>query len=204
MSNHPLRNAVFLTDEAGDAQPALGTVLPSSLGQKAMASSLAVAIASDQSRIGVDGDVTLISVTPTLDTSAYAAGDLLFDLTAVLAAVATAGDTCYVHSLTVIDKDSQAKAMDVYVAQGSTSLGTLNAAPNISDANVVANQMQLLCQIGTGDYVTLSGASIATIKNLGLPLKTSGSTSFYIGAVTQGAPTQTASGIVLLVGVARK
>jgi len=143
-----------------------------------------------------------VSVTPTCDTSAYAAGDLLFDMTAISNAALTAGDTVLIQSLTVIDKDAQAKAMDVYIGSGNTTLGTLNSAPNISDANIAANDLQLLCQIGTGDYATISGASVATIKNLALPVQ-SVTTTLYIGAVTQGAPTQTASGLVLRIGIVR-
>ena len=152
--------------------------------------------------VSAAGDGDLIAITPTCDTNIYASGDLLFDLTAVANAVRSNGDVAYIKSLTVIDKDAQGTAMDIYVSTGSTTMGTLNSAPNISDANIVANQMQLLCQIATSDYATLSGAKIASLEISKAVEAAAGTRSIYIGAVTQGGtPTYTASGLVLLVGL---
>src|SRR5512133_1698421 len=68
--------------------------------------------------LGADGTATdwtgvvstsdiVVTVTPTVDTSAYAAGDLLFDSTEVANAVRANGSTCILQSLTVIDKGDQ-------------------------------------------------------------------------------------------------
>lgn len=157
---------------------------------------------SDAMPMPAKGDGDVIAITPTCDTSIYASGDLLFDLTAVANAVRANGDIAYIKSLTLIDKDAQGVAMDIYVSTGSTTMGTLNAAPSISDANIVANQMQLLCQIATSDYATLSGAKVATLEVSRMVEAAAASRSIYIGAVTQGGtPTYTASGLVLLVGL---
>lgn len=162
--------------------------------------------ASGGTPMTVQGDGITVAVTPVLSVAgAYADGNLLFDLTAVSSAVLAAGDECYVQSLTVIDKDAEGIAMDVYVSQGTTSLGTIRSAPNITDANIVANQLQRLCKIVTGDYDTVSAAKIATMGNLALPIKTGAGTSFSIGAIARSAATFTAADdIVLLVGIARK
>lgn len=185
---------------------AITDVMPAALGQGTMAQSARVVLASDHSVISVSGDGDVIAVTPTVDNNvAYAAGDLLFDLTTITNAVRAIGEVAYIKSLTVIDKDAQGIAMDVYVGNANTSLGTVNSAPNISDANVAANSIQRLCQIGSGDYSTLSGTKIATRDDISLEIKAAGgSRALYIAAVTQGAPTQTTGGLVLLVGLAWK
>lgn len=162
-------------------------------------------LVSDGTTINVQGSAIVVTLTPTASTSAYVDGDIFFDLTEVLNAVLAAGDTCYVQSITVIDKDAEGLALDIYVAQGSTSLGTVSSAPSISDANIVANVMQRLCQFATSDYTTLNGAKIASIGNLAFPVKTSGSTSFWLGAIARsGATLSSTSDIVVLVGIARK
>lgn len=153
--------------------------------------------------IAVAGDGDVIAVTPTVDTSAYANGDLVFDLTAITNAVRVAGETAFIKSLTIIDKDAQGAALDIWVAQGNTTLGALNAAPNITDANIAANRMHFLASILAGDYKTLSGAKIATRQDLSLEVKAGSATrDYYIAAVSNGStPTYTAGGLVLLVGV---
>lgn len=152
----------------------------------------------------VVGDGDLVTVTPTLDTNVYAGGDLVFDLTAIAGAVREIGDIGYLKSLTIIDKNAQGTALDIYVAQGSASFGTLNSAPNISAANIAANQVQLLTSFLASDYKTLSGARIATRQDLALEIKAAwGTRDYYIAAVAQSGqtPTYTAGGLVLLVGV---
>lgn len=155
----------------------------------------------------VQGSVTLISVTPTIDTGIYAAGDLLFDVTAIAAAVLAQGDGCLVDSLTVIDKDGQAAPIDVYVSQGNASMGTINAAPSISAASFAANLPRLLCQVLAGDYTTVkAGLKQATKPGLALEVKAGAATTgIYLSAVVQGTPTYTnAANLVLLVGIVRQ
>src|SRR5262245_55053904 len=72
------------------------------------------------------GVCDLISITPTLDTSAYASGDLIADATAIAGALRTSGGQAELVSLVIVDEDAQGLAMDVYVTSLSTTWGSLN------------------------------------------------------------------------------
>ena len=145
----------------------------------------------------------VVTVTPTLDTNAYANGDLLFDSTEVASAVRENGDTAILESITIIDKADQAVAFTILIANASTDFGTLNAAPDPDDTE--AATVIGWVPVGIGDYVDLGGASVACIRNIGLLTQAGGSTtSFYIAGVNgTGTPTYAASDLVFYLGFLR-
>jgi len=222
----PGTGAVVAADEVGGAVyqrvkvavGADGAAADLAPGQAAMAASLPVVIASNQSAVPVsdnsgsltvDGDVTItssdivVTVTPTLDTSAYASGDLLFDSTEIANAVRANGSTAILESITIIDKDDQGMAMSLLIANAATDFGTPNSAPNPDDdetATVIG-----WVPVATGDYIDLGGARVACIRNIGLLLKAgAATTSLYIAGINgTGTPTYAASGLVLQVGLLR-
>lgn len=151
----------------------------------------------------IKAENTIIDLTATLDTSAYASGDVLFDTQALASVARTAGSTVILQSLTVIDEDDQGVAFDLYFLDTNNPLGTENEAPSITDAH--ARTILGYVAIGTGDYKDLGGARIATIRNIGLPLKAAAeSTSLYVGGVNgSGTPTFTASGLKFKFGFLR-
>lgn len=144
----------------------------------------------------------LIDVTLSLDTSVYASGDLLADTQEIVGAVSTKGGSALLHSVTVLDEDDQGVAFDLHFLQNSTSLGTENSAPSITDANARSNFM---CRvpIATGDYTDIGGFRVATVGNQNKIIKAaSGSTSIYVAAINgSGTPTFTASGLKLRIGL---
>lgn len=77
----------------------------------------------------------MITVTFSLDTNAYAIGDVLAATQEVTGYVAVAGSKSFLQSVTVLDADDQKIAMDLVFLSADVALGTENAAPNISDAN---------------------------------------------------------------------
>jgi hypothetical protein len=146
------------------------------------------------------GRVRIINVNPTLDTSAYVAGDVLFATTEVTSAVRAndAGGT--LMSMTIIDQDDQKQGMVIYVLQTNVALGTFNAAPNITDAN----SLNLLgrVDIAAGDWTDLGGTAVCSLRNLNIPIQpSSGTDDIFIAAVTLGTPTHTASGIRVRIGI---
>lgn len=188
-------------------------------GQGLMAASVPVAIASNQSAVPVsdnsgsltvDGDVTVtspdivVTVTPTVDTSAYANGDLLFDATEVANAVRSNGSTAILQSVTIIDKADQKTAFALLIANAATDFGTLNSAPDPDDTE--AATVIGWVPVVAADYVDLGGASVACICNIGLLLKAgAATTSLYIAGVNgTGTPTYSAaSDLVLQLGFLR-
>lgn len=146
-------------------------------------------------------DMTLIDVTLSLDTNAYASGDLLADTQAVANAVRLNAGYGILHSVMVIDEDDQGAAFDIYFLSANNTLGTENSAPSISDAN--AREILCVVPVATSDYKDLGGVKIAGFSGLNRIIRgASGSTSIYVAVVNgSGTPTYTASGVKLRVGI---
>ncbi|ODT88120.1 hypothetical protein [Phenylobacterium sp. SCN 70-31] len=146
-------------------------------------------------------EVKITDVALSLDTSAYAAGDVLA-ATQVVAACFKANDAAgLLQSLIVIDKDDQGVALDVYFLSADVAMGTENAAPSISDAN--AEHILGVVSVAAADYKDLGGVRQATIRNIALPVcAAAGTDDLYVAVVNgSGTPTFTAAGIVLRIGV---
>lgn len=168
-----------------------------------------VAVTDNGGSLTVDGDVTItspdvvVTVTPTLDTSAYASGDLLFDSTEVAAAVRANAATAILQSITITDKGDQGVAFTLLIANAATDFGTLNSAPDPDDteAATVVGVVPVL----TTDYVDLGGARVACIRNIGLLLKAgAATTSVWIAGINgAGTPTFAASDLVFQMGFLR-
>jgi hypothetical protein len=148
------------------------------------------------------GKSNVVSVTLSTDTAAYASGDLIADTQQIDAFFRVADGTGVINSINIIDEDAQGVALYIIFMSTSTSLGTENSAPNISDANLTAG-FQGIVAVATTDYVTVSGTKVATIKNIGLPVKAaSGTDDLYIAVLNAtGTPTFTAAGLEMRIGV---
>jgi hypothetical protein len=144
----------------------------------------------------------LAAVALSLDTSAYADGDVLAD-TQAFTSVARANDVGFVlQSVVLLDKDDQGIGLDLFFLSANNSMGTENSAPNISDAN--AEAIQGWVGIGSADWYDLGGCRVAQRNNINLPLvPASGTTTLYVAAISRGTGTYTASGITVRLGVQR-
>lgn len=203
------------------------------LGQALMAASVPVTLASNQSAVPVSGTfwqatqpvsgtVTatigasenmlglvgssdiVVTVTPTVDTNIYAAGDLLFDSAAIANAVRANGYCAILDSVTIIDKADQKAAFTLILANAETDFGAANGAPNPDDtecATVIG-----WVPVVAADYFDLGAASVACIRNIGLLCKAgAATTSLYVAGVNgTGTPTfGAASDLVLQLGFVR-
>jgi hypothetical protein len=163
--------------------------------------SLSVTPAATESQLGFVGSPgDVVDVTLTLDTSAYAGGDLLAD-TQSFTGVRVNGGRAILQSVTVIDEDDQGAAFTIYFLSANNSFGTENSAPSISDAN--ARDVLGWVDVSTADYKDLGGVRVASVKGIGLLLEAAGgSTSLYLAVVNgTGTPTYTASGVKLKLGL---
>lgn len=152
-------------------------------------------------KVGTNADV--ISVTHSLDTSAYASGDLVADTQEIPGVMRVAGGQAVLDSIVILDEDDQGVVLNFVFSQVSTTFGTENSAPNISDANLATAQGHVA--FATTDYVDVGGAKIGTRSNIGLPMESaSGSTSLYVAIVNgAGTPTFTATGLKVKYGFRR-
>lgn len=142
------------------------------------------------------GDADVATVTFTLDTSAYASADLVADTQVISTTLfdQNAG-SIILDSITLLDEDDQKVALYFVFIQDSTSLGTENSAPNISDAN--ARKVVGVVPVATGDYLDIGGCSVACVRNIGLTMKAAASSrALYVAIVNAaGTPTYTATGL---------
>lgn len=161
----------------------------------------AAALAAGENHIGQVGGHTRIStITMTPDTSAVVAGDILAD-TQTFTAFRKSDNTGVLQSLVIQDKDDQtAAAMDIYILDTNVSLGTENSPPSVSDAN--AEGVLGIIAIEATDWKDYGSGKIATKRGIGLPVKSiSGLATLGIAIVAQGTPTQSASSIIIRVGI---
>lgn len=140
----------------------------------------------------------VVDFTPTLDTSAYAQNDVLFDFQEVALGQGN-GAKGTINGFTLLDKDDQGNQITLAFSDSSTaSLGTVNTAVSISDADAAT----ILSYIDTGaTYEDLVGSQIVKPSAITpIPFKcASDSGSIYLGAILRGAatPTHTASGMTI-------
>ena len=155
-------------------------------------------IAAGETHIGeVGSKTTLTAITFSLDTNAYADNDVLADTQALSACLRANDGTGIIQDVIFNDKDDQGQAFDVIIFNANTSLGTENSAPNISDAN--ADTIVGRFSVGAGDWYDLGGCRIANIRNIGICVKgATGTDDIYIGLISRGAGTYSASGITAI------
>jgi hypothetical protein len=132
----------------------------------------------------------IVRFTPVVDTSAYAAGDVLFDTTAVSVSDNTsAGARGTILTASIIDRDDEAsQTITLYFLRSNVSLGTINAAPSISDDN--AAEIIGTCTVTTG--TDLGGCKYGETSGLVLPFELPAQ-NLFVAATTGGTPTFTAA-----------
>lgn len=147
----------------------------------------------------VHADCEIKEITLSLDTNAYAAGDLLADVQEITNCGEKESDVLLV-SVTAIDKDDQGVDFDVFFTNDSTTWGTENSAP--SQADTVSDGVQACVTMDS--WKDIGGAQISSVGGINKLLELTSTGSIYIACVARGAPTYTASGVVLKVGISRQ
>jgi hypothetical protein len=132
----------------------------------------------------------IVRFTPVVDTAAYAAGDVLFDTTAVSVSDNTsAGARGTILTASIIDRDDESsQTITLYFLRSNVSLGTVNAAPSISDDN--AAEILGTCTVTTG--TDLGGCKYGETSGLVLPFELPAQ-NLFVAATTGGTPTFTSA-----------
>jgi hypothetical protein len=162
-----------------------------------------VTLASDDpavTKLNSLGNTVHRAVTFSLNTSAYTASDLLAETQQIDGFFRVADGTGIIQSITLYDQDDQGVPMTIYFLDANVSMGTENSAPSISDANAL--NILGWVDVLTGDWKDIGGVRVASIRNVGLPVKAaSGTDDLYIAIVNgTGTPTFTASGLKASIG----
>lgn len=126
----------------------------------------------------------VIRLNPTLETSEYAAGDVLFDPIEIPLAVATRGGASILKNMFLIDKEVQSQDIEFYFFENSTSLGTVNATANVSNDNFVAGNFLGMYMIDSDqtDSTTIDNVHVNQVHTF------DGTTSIFEPMILQAAP----------------
>lgn len=134
----------------------------------------------------------VFELTLVTDTSAYANNDVL----AVPQAIDDAAFGGVLESVVLLDEADQGVAIDLVFFRADATLGTINAAVSISDADA-ANIIGVI-SIAASDYSDMINSQVATVRGLGLIMKTS--TPYIAAIVRSGTPTYAADSLKLKLG----
>ena len=127
-----------------------------------------------------------------VDTSAYAADDMIGDAEVQLENILNEGTGIVLQSIAVHDRDSQEAGITLlfFAKEPSNTTFSDNGALDMDDADMVHFVGHV--SIESGDYKTLTGSasSVATLKNIGLSMELLNK-SLWVVPVCDGTPTWT-------------
>tara|TARA_R100000655_G_scaffold4394_8_gene14118 strand:- start:2063 stop:2566 length:504 start_codon:yes stop_codon:yes gene_type:complete len=159
---------------------------------------------------------TIIRVTPTLSTDAYADGDVLFTATEIPNAVLGDRGCSKLVNCFVLDQARQSFSCDFVFTEENTALGTINATADISDANMEAiglcgalRHESTVAALGGIDGVrinkpsSLSGVGESTDPML-IQAKAGSTSVFVSGVITSGTPTFAADDLDIILHIQYK
>lgn len=137
------------------------------------------------------------SVTPTLDTAAYAAGDAL----ATVMTFAGLPQRGYIDRLTVIDLGKQDAAGELWLFDAAVTGAAANAAHDVSDADLA----HCVAVIPFGPYYDASDNSVSVAKGVDCAYDTgdTGTGTLYGIAVTRGTPTYADGDLTITIQASR-
>lgn len=139
--------------------------------------------------------------TPVLDTSQYADGDVMFIAKELPQFFPAPNGDRVVQSIIALDGDDQNVAFDLVFSNADITLGTINNAVNISDAD--AAKIIGYIKLTTSDANDTINSRLFAKSAIGHVMKASGTTcSVWISGISRGGtPTYTASGMKIKIGV---
>lgn len=159
---------------------------------------------------------TVIRVTPTLDTSAYAPGDVLFNSVEIPNAVLGNSGCSKLLNMYVVNQNTTTIDINFFFSENSMTLGTINATADISDADVEAAKILGSMKLDGDQTLTggIDNAHVSMVFGAGGPSESTnplllqaaaGSTSVYVaGIITSGTPTLAADDIDLVLHIQYK
>lgn len=141
-------------------------------------------------------DAANISITPTLDTSAYASGDVLFVPTKLSNVTLETKGSSNLRTINILDLNDQKQAIDLlFFDEDPGDIGAANAALAMSDAEFASFIGRV--SIATGDYVSgNANASVTKLLEMLIVAKTKSKDIWVAGVCRSGTPTYAANGLV--------
>jgi hypothetical protein len=221
-SNLTVTSTRLLVDGSGVTQPVSGTVAATQSGNWSMrlqdgsGTALTSVTRGAQQALsvqlvdGAGGQITNFGsspagittiITPTLDTAAYAVGDVLFVQNTLANSVIASGGQGTIESVTVVDSDDVPPVFTLVFFRDTITIATVNSAWNVSDADM-AKAIGFV-PFNSFDYKDFGANRIAT-RQVYFRFSPASGTSIFCAAFVDGAATLTASGLTISVGIGRE
>lgn len=137
-------------------------------------------------------------LTPVLETSILADNDVFFVATEIKQ-VFDKGLPRELTSIVVLDGDDQGVDFDLVFFNATATIGTLNAAVSISDADA-AKVIGYVRMVATDNANDLINSQLYAKGDVGLVMKGATASLWVAGIVRSGTPTYTASGMKIKLG----
>lgn len=149
-----------------------------------------------------EGKSKVVSVTPTLDTNAYASGDRVGSVMEFSNAMDDSSGTGTIVSVTILDKAGQGSVLSLLLFNDLPTVASAdNAAIDITDAEMA--KCVGVVPIASADYVTTASNSIATVRSINLLVQAAKSATSSTGKSlfgvlkSGGSPTYAANSLVV-------
>jgi hypothetical protein len=140
-------------------------------------------------------------ITPTLDTAAYAVGDVLFVQNTLANSVIASGGQGTIESVTVVDADDVPPVFTLVFFRDTITIAAVNSAWNVSDADM-AKAIGVVSFV-SADYKDFGANRIATRQTY-FRFSPAAGTSIYCAAFVDGVATLTGAGMTISVGIGRE
>lgn len=147
-----------------------------------------------------DHGANVIDVTLTADTAILASGDVMVVPQEITSVFRQNAGRVRLESIVVLDGDDQGTAIDLVFSDANITLGTLNAAISVSDAD--AAKIIGHVSVAAADFKDYINSQIAVKTGVGIVMEAAAaSTSLWVSAVCRsGTPTYTAAALKLKLG----
>jgi hypothetical protein len=180
---------VFLSRSIPTGLNSIGTIGIDSIadvdGQQAMAASLPVVIASDQSQVYVKQRGATIAVTPTVTAGAYSANDCVGGELTFANAARTAGEGGFITDVSIVDDAGQDVALELWLFDQTITSPGDNAAWAATEADL--HNLVGIWATDDGQWRAAGTPSVCHLKELAR-FQAIG-TSLFGQLVTRGTPT---------------
>ena len=144
---------------------------------------------------------TIFPLTLVLDTAQYASGDVMV-VPQEIAGVCPGGRGAVLTSMVITDLDDQGGSLEVLLTGESISIGTLNAAYAIAQADAGAIQARIA--VASGDFADYGSFKYAqygpAATGMGGVLQSTVGSSLWLGVISRDTKTQSAAGILVKLG----
>lgn len=142
----------------------------------------------------------VVTVSPTVDTSQYAALDVIGGELTITNAMRVNGGSGVLQAITIVDNDNEKAAFDILIMNAALT-GTKADQGAIADNAADRTKFIGRIQVTAADYLSYvaSSQAIAQIRNIGLPVESAAaSRDLYCVILATGTPTYTATTDLML------